>query len=148
MKSIIRVIEAFENNQKIVPAGIFALRIFLALLWCLHWGYKVVYNGMGGTVAFFEKLGYPGFFAYGDVTFEVIIVISLILGLYTRTISILSLAILIPAIEIWIPNGIWALHGGYEFMVLWCLLEVVVALTGPGPWAMRTLNLGGKKARD
>lgn len=141
MKSIIRFVEGFEENNRIIPFGILALRVFLVLLWILHWEYKAVYNGMDKTVAFFEKLGYPGWFAWGDVTFEVVVIIAFILGLYTRTFSILTLAILIPAIEIWIPNGIWALHGGYEFMVLWCLLQVVFALTGPGPYAMKTLHL-------
>jgi putative oxidoreductase len=49
------------------------------------------------------------------------------------------LVILIPAMALWIPNGIWAIHGGYEFVLLWIFLQIIQTLLRPGPLSIRTL---------
>lgn len=100
---------------------------------------------MGKTEAFFASLGYPPLFAWGDITLETIIIISLILGLYVRSISLLALVILVPAMEVWIPSGIWANRGGYEFPLLWIFLQVVLAFLGSGPLSLKTLSFLDKQ---
>jgi len=135
------VLTNFEKNTSLTPYGIVALRWRLALYWGGHWCYKVLYQGMPATEHLFVSLGYPGWFAWGDITFELIAVIGLALGLYVRTLSLLFLVILIPAMALWIPNGIWAIHGGYEFPVLWIFLQIIQALLGHGPMSVKTLPL-------
>ena len=129
----------FERNTSLTPYGIVALRWTLALYWGVHWCYKVIYEGMPATEHLFVSLGYPGWLAWADITGELIAVIGLLLGLYVRTLSLLLLVILIPAMALWIPNGIWAIHGGYEFVVLWIFLQIIQALLGPGPLSIKTL---------
>jgi putative oxidoreductase len=129
----------FERNASLTPYGIVALRWTLALYWGAHWCYKVIYEGMPATEHLFVSLGYPGWLAWADITGELIAVIGLLLGLYVRTLSLLLLVILIPATALWIPNGIWAIHGGYEFVVLWIFLQIIQALLGPGPLSIKTL---------
>jgi len=131
----------FENNTSLTPYGIAALRWTLALYWGVHWCYKVIYEGMPATEHLFVSLGYPGWLAWADITGELIAVIGLLLGLYVRTLSLLLLVILVPAMALWIPNGIWAIHGGYEFVVLWIFLQIIQALLGPGPLSLKTLPL-------
>ena len=131
----------FETNTSLTPYGIVALRWTLALYWGVHWCYKVVYEGMPATEHLFVSLGYPGWLAWADVTGELIAVIGLLLGLYVRTLSLLLLVILVPAMALWIPNGIWAIHGGYEFVVLWIFLQIIQALLGPGPLSLKTLPI-------
>jgi putative oxidoreductase len=130
---------SFEKNTSLTPYGIVALRWTLALYWGVHWCYKVLYQGMPATEHLFVSLGYPAWFAWGDITLEVIAVIGLVLGLYVRTLSLLLLVILIPAMALWIPNGIWAIHGGYEFPLLWIFLQFILALLGPGAMSIKTL---------
>jgi putative oxidoreductase len=142
-----KFLNAFENAQRWTPYEIFVMRIVLAVYWGVHWGYKVFYTGMPATEALFVRLGYPSWFAWGDITLEVVAVLGLVLGLYVRTLSLLLLVILIPALEVWIPNGLWALHGGYEFPVFWILMQVVLVILGPGAWAMRTLPIFGAPKR-
>lgn len=141
---MIKFLDRLESNQKLTPYGIVALRAVLACYWLLHWSYKVFFQGMGATQELFVKLGYPVIFAWGDVTIELLVIISLVLGLYVRTFSILILINLIPAVEIWIPHGIWAFKGGYEFMLLWIFLQLVLALLGPGPCSLKTLSFKTK----
>jgi len=135
-----KFLKTFEETKSCTPYGIFMMRIVLALYWGVHWSFKVIHQGMPATEQMFVGLGYPAWFAWGDVTLEVIAVVCLVLGLYVRTMSLALLVILVPALEVWIPNGLWANSGGYEFPVLWILMQLVLALLGPGAWAMRTLN--------
>jgi putative oxidoreductase len=118
------VLTNFEKNTSMTPYGIVVLRWTLALYWGLDWYYQVLNQGMPATERLFVSLGYPAWFAWGEITFLVIAVIGLVLGLYVRTLSLLLLVILIPAMKLWIPNGIWAIHGGYEFPLLWILLQL------------------------
>jgi len=131
----------FERNTFLTPYGIVALRWTLALWWGVHWCYKVLYQGMPATEHLFVSLGYPGWLAWFDIAGEAIAVIGLAFGLYVRTLSLLLLVILIPATALWIPNGIWAIHGGYEFVLLWIFLQIIQALLGPGPLSVKTLPL-------
>ena len=133
------LLTSFEKNASMTPYGMVALRWTLALYWASDWYYEVIHQGMPATEHLFVSLAYPAWFAWGEVTFITIAVIGLVLGLYVRTLSLLLLVILIPALKVWIPNGIWAIHGGYEFPVLWIFLQIIQALLGPGPMSVKTL---------
>ncbi|WP_176083543.1 DoxX family protein [Martelella sp. HB161492] len=135
-----KFLNAFEEAKGATPYGIFLMRLVLALYWGVHWCYKVIHQGMGATEHMFVGLGYPAWFAWGDITLEVIAVICMVLGLYVRTMSLALLVILVPALEVWIPNGIWAINGGYEFPMLWIFMQIVLAILGPGAFAMKTLK--------
>lgn len=136
---ILDCINSIENNDRIAPYGILALRLTLAVLWAAHWAFKAFVTGMDTTVAVFGKLGYPPIVAWGTVSLEVIGIITLLLGLYTRTMAVILLVILFPAVLVWLPKGFWFTQAGYEFPLVWCVLQIILAITGPGPFAMRTL---------
>ena len=132
MTSSWRLLTHWEARTDLVPYGALLLRLSLALYWGVHWEYKVFHDGMKVTEAVFTTLGFPSWLAWADVIFELIAVVALFFGLYVRTISVLRLVILLPALKLWIPNGLWAFHGGYEFPVMWILMQLSQCLLGAG----------------
>ena len=104
------------------PYAALILRVSLGVLFLAHglW-MKVLTFGIPGTVGYFESLGYPGFFAHLVILGEVGGGLALILGLWTRAISVVFSN----------PNG------GWEFPVFWIAALIVQALLGPGAWALK-----------
>lgn len=129
------ILARFERNDKLVPYGIFLLRITLGVLWIVHWWYKVGYKGMDVTEKFFGTLGYPPWLAWVDVSVEMVAFVLLVAGIYVRTVSLALLPIIILATLPWISKGYWFPSGGFEFPLVWCILQVVMALLGPGAFA-------------
>jgi uncharacterized membrane protein YphA (DoxX/SURF4 family) len=101
---------------------------------------------MPATVTFFQSLGYPSWFAWADVIAEFVAIVMLICGIYVGTVCLLLLIILIPATLVWIPKGFYFVNAGYEFMLTWCILQVVQAVLGAGAFsvAARIPPLEGK----
>ncbi len=115
------------------------LRISLGIAFLGHGLLKVFVFTIPGTVAFFESIGYPGFFAYGVILAEVLGGVALILGLQTRAVALALVPVMIGATIQHVPNG-WlfsAEGGGWEFPALWTVLLFVLALLGPGAFALR-----------
>jgi len=100
-----------------------------------------------GTVAYFESIGYPGFFAYLVITGEILGGIALILGVWTRTVALLALPILIGATLQHIGNG-WlfsAPNGGWEFPAFWIVALIAQALLGDGAYALSPWKLAAAR---
>lgn len=148
MRSLLARGQAWEERIDISPyAGLF-LRVVLAVYWTVHLLYKVLDQGMVATEASFEQLGFAGWLAWPDVALESLGVLFLLLGLYVRSVSLLLLVILVPALKLWIPNGVWAIHGGYEFPLMWILAQVCLVLAGPGPFALVSIPTIISGSRD
>lgn len=114
------------------------LRLSLGLLFLAHAGLKVFTFTIPGTVAYFESIGYPGFFAYLVIAGEAGAGLFLLAGLYTSLMSLLMLPILIGATLEHLPNG-WlagAPGGGWEFPAFWIVALLVQALLGDGKYAL------------
>ena len=75
-------------------SGATLLRLILAAYWIVHWWYKVGFEGMPATESFFIKNGLPAWLAWFDISFEVVVAVCLILGLYVSLICLVSLPIL------------------------------------------------------
>ena len=141
---MLKRLTVWEERGDLTPLGVLFLRLVLAAYWGVHWVYKVFHDGMKVTEHVFTSLGFWPWLAWGDVAFELIAVVALLLVLYVRTISLLLLVILVPAIKLWIPNGLWAIHGGYEFPLMWLLMQVTLAMLGPGPYSVKVLPGTGR----
>jgi putative oxidoreductase len=101
---------------------------------------KVFTFTIPGTVAYFQSVGYPGFFAYLVIAGEIGGGLALLLGIWTRPISLLLLPIMIGATLQHVGGG-WLFTnqgGGWEFPVFWTAALVVQALLGDGAFALRT----------
>lgn len=127
-------------DHRTAPYAALLLRVSLGVLLVAHGLLLKVFTfTVPGTVGYFESIGYPGFFAYLVIFGEVGGGLALILGLWTRTISLLLLPILIGATFHHAGNG-WLFSnpgGGWEFPALWSVLLVVQALLGHGAYAIR-----------
>lgn len=130
-------------DARTAPYAALMLRVSLGALLLAHGLLLKVFTfGIPGTVGFFESIGYPGFFAYLVILGEIGGGIALILGLWTRQISLLLLPILIGATMQHAGNG-WlftAPNGGWEFPAFWTVMLIVQALLGDGAFALRSLN--------
>lgn len=122
------------------PYAALLLRISLGAMFLAHGLLLKVFTlTVTGTVSFFESIGYPGFFAYLVILAEVGGGIALILGVWTRPISLLLVPIMIGATLQHVGNG-WLFStqgGGWEFPVFWTGALIAQALLGDGAFALR-----------
>ena len=126
-------------DQRTAPYAALLLRVSLGTLLLAHGlVLKVFTFTVPGTVGYFESLGYPGVFAYLVIAGEILGGIALIFGVWTRSVALLALPILIGATLQHIGNG-WvftAPKGGWEFPAFWSIALVVQALLGDGAYAL------------
>ncbi len=126
-------------ETKTAPYGALLLRVSLGILFLAHGLLlKVMTFGLAGTAGYFQSIGYPAAFAYLVILGEIGGGLALILGVYTRAISLLLLPIMIGATLQHLGNG-WlfsAKGGGWEFPAFWTILLFVQALLGDGALAL------------
>ena len=126
-----------------------ALRLTSGVAFLAHGWMKVSLFTIPGTVAFFESLGLPGFFAYLTILAELGGGLALILGVGVRAVSIPLIAILLGAVWTHGGNG-WAFSsegGGWEFPLFWAVVQGVILTLGAGAFALRLPVLDSKLGR-
>ncbi|AZM94359.1 DoxX family protein [Vreelandella venusta] len=110
------------------------LRISLGVMVLAHGLLKVSVFTLPGTVSYFESLGLPGVLAYLTIAAEVGGGLALLLGLYTRWVSLALVPVLLGAASVHLGNG-WLFSnpgGGWEFPIFWTIALVVQAGLGGG----------------
>lgn len=110
------------------------LRIALGVMILAHGLLKVFVFTLPGTVGYFESLGLPGFLAYLTVLAEVGGGLALLLGVYTRWVSLALVPVLLGATLVHLGNG-WLFSnpgGGWEFPVFWTIALLAQAGLGGG----------------
>lgn len=115
------------------------LRVTMGVFFLAHAWLKVAIFTPAGTAAFFESIGFPGFLAYGVIAAELFGGIALILGVWTRFVSVALVPILLGSI--YAPHGAAGFFfsnegGGWEFPAFWAVALVVQALLGGGALAL------------
>ncbi len=116
------------------------LRVALGVLFLAHAGLKVFVFTPAGTAGFFESLGFPGPLAYLVIAAELLGGIALILGLWTRWVSLALVPILLGSI--YAPHGAAGFFfssqgGGWEFPAFWAIALIVQSLLGNGAFAVQ-----------
>lgn len=116
------------------------LRVALGVLFLAHAGLKIFVFTPGGTVGFFQSLGFPGPLAYLVIAAELLGGIALILGLWTRWVSLALVPVLLGSI--YAPHGAAGFFfsnqgGGWEFPAFWAVAMVVQSLLGDGAFAVK-----------
>lgn len=118
-----------KNYQEI---GVFILRVVLGITFFAH-GLVKFQNGLGGLVGWFQSMGIPGFMAYAVGTIELVGGIALILGLGTRIISALLVAIMLVAtLKVKLAAGFLGngQGAGYELDIALMVMALHLALNG------------------
>ncbi|MBB3140491.1 DoxX family protein [Halomonas organivorans] len=110
------------------------LRLTLGIAALAHGLLKVFVFTVPGTVGYFESLGLPAVFAYLTILAEVGGGLALLLGVYTRWISLALIPTLLGAVWVHSGNG-WVFTnegGGWEYPVFWAIALLVQAGLGGG----------------
>lgn len=116
------------------------LRVAMGLLFLAHAGLKLLVFTPAGTAAFFDSLGFPGVLAYPVIAAELVGGIALVLGVWTRWVSLALVPILLGSI--YAPHGAAGFFfsnegGGWEFPAFWAVALIVQALLGDGAFALK-----------
>jgi putative oxidoreductase len=116
------------------------LRVSMGFLFLAHAWLKISVFTPAGTAAFFESIGFPGPLAYVVIAAEVLGGIALILGTWTRWVSLALIPILLGSI--YAPHGAAGFifsnqGGGWEFPAFWAVALAVQALLGDGSYALK-----------
>jgi putative oxidoreductase len=138
-------------DHRTAPYAAAVLRITLGVALLAHGLLLKVFTfGIAGTAGYFQSIGYPAALAYVVIAAETLGGIALILGVWTRAVSLLLIPILIGATYQHIGNG-WmfsAKSGGWEFPAFWTATLLVQALLGDGAFALRVPGLSASSDGD
>lgn len=132
--------ELIVIDTRSAPYAALLLRLTLGILFLAHAWLKIFVFTPAGTAAFFGSLGLPGALAYITIAWEVIGALALILGLWPRLAALALIPILLGAIfTVHGPAGFFFTNpnGGWEYLALWIVALLALALLGDGPLALR-----------
>ena len=92
-----------------------------------------------GTAQYFQSLGLPGPLAYLVIAVEFLGGAALILGLWTRWVSLALLPFMLGVVFVHLGNGFFftSANGGWEYPALWSVSLVVLSLIGGGAYALK-----------
>ncbi len=126
-------------DARTAPYGLFVLRLVLGLLFFAHAGLKIFVFTPAGFAHFFGMLGFPAWFAYLTIVWEIAGGAALILGVWPRLAALAVTPILLGAIAM--VHGAAGFfftspNGGWEFPALWIVGLVALALSGDGAFAL------------
>ena len=115
-------------------------RVSMGVLFLAHAGLKIFVFTPAGTEAYFASLGLPGPLAYLVIAAELLGGIALIVGAYSRWVSLALLPIVLGSI--YAPHGAAGFFfsnegGGWEFPAFWAVTLVVQALLGDGAYGLK-----------
>jgi putative oxidoreductase len=136
-------------DPRTAPYGATALRVTLGLLFLAHAGLKLFVFTPAGTAQFFGTLGLPPALAYATILAEVVGGLALIVGFYSRVAALALIPILLGAIfTVHGPAGFFFTNanGGWEFLALWIVGLLGVAMIGDGAYALRATPVGKRQA--
>ncbi|WP_261305614.1 DoxX family protein [Paenibacillus andongensis] len=124
------------------------MRVVLGILLLAH-GISKFQMGLGNVAAWFASAGTPGFLAYIAGWLELIGGILLILGLFTRYVSMLFTVMLLGAIVMMkLPLGLLGngQMAGYELDLAYLMLTIYFIFAGPGSFSIDKVLFGKGKA--
>jgi putative oxidoreductase len=144
---ITEIVPMSFDEKATTPYAAFLLRVTLGIAFLAHGLLlKIATFGFGGVMGYFGSIGYPPVFGAIVAIAETAAGIALILGVWTRLVSILAVPIMIGATIQHLPNG-WifsARGGGWEFPAMWTVLMLVQAGLGAGAFALDPARLLGR----
>ena len=127
------------NNTLTHDTGALLLRLGLGVVLLAHGAYlKFFVFSLAGTAQYFASIGLPAFMGYVVFFIETIGGIALILGIYTRAVSLIIIPILLGATWAHWGNG-WLFSntgGGWEFPLFLTLMSFVQLGIGDGKYVL------------
>jgi putative oxidoreductase len=129
-------------DQRTAPYAAFLLRItiaglFIAALYgkCILKPISLWWNGL-------LKAGYPEWVLAYTLSAEFASAVLLLLGIYTRWVSLYTLPMMIGATHFWmVRKSFWFVEGGWEMPFVWSIMLLTQALLGDGAFAIKVPSL-------
>lgn len=139
-------------DHRTAPYALLLLRVTLGALFLAHAGMKFFVFTPAGTAQFFQGIGLPGFLAHVTIAAETLGGIALIIGFMPRWASLALIPFLAGAIAtVHGPAGFFFTNpnGGWEYLALWIVAQIVIVFSGDGAYAVKTSwdPFGGERAR-
>ncbi|MBB4041843.1 putative oxidoreductase [Microvirga flocculans] len=132
-------------DTRTAPYAALILRITLGVLFLAHAGLKFFVFTPAGAAQFFGSLGLPPALAYLTILAETVGGVALILGVFTRWVSLALIPVLLGAIVfVHGPAGFFFNNpnGGWEYLAFWIAALVTQALLGSGAYALQGGSVG------
>jgi len=134
-------------DQRTAPYAALVLRLSLSFFFFAHVYRKFAILGCDSWWSGLSKQGYADWVLSYTVAAEFAGGVLLLLGVYTRTVSLLTLPVIIAVTYHWaIRKGFWFGDGGAEFTLAWTFMLVGQALLGDGAYALRVPALPWERA--
>ncbi len=127
--------------------GNLIIRVVLGITFFIH-GFVKFQGGIENTVGWFESIGIPGFAAYGVAIVELVGGIMLVLGLFSRIVSIFFAIVMAGAIvKVKLSIGFLGdgQMAGYELDLAFLAMAVMLAISGSKVFALDQFILKGKE---
>jgi len=121
------------------PYAALLLRWSLGILFIAHALLKWRVFTIPVTIASFQSIGLPGWFAYVVITAELIGGGCLILGIAPRYVALLLVPLIVGTIVTVHGKNGWPFNnkgGGWEFPAFWAATLVAQFLVGDGAWTL------------
>jgi putative oxidoreductase len=135
-------------DTRTAPYAALFLRVGLAFFFLAHLYRKFAINGFDPWWTGLQKQGYADWMLSYTVAAEFAGAVLLLLGIYTRYVSLLTLPIMLAISYHWmVRKGFWFSDGGAEFALAWTMMLVAQALLGDGAYAMRVPTLPWERSR-
>ena len=132
----------YLSPSRSTQAGIALLRVSLGVMWVAHALLKWFVFTLPGTAQFFAGVGFPGFLAYPIFVAELLGGLALIVGFYSRQVSLALVPVMAGAASVHLANG-WV-HtspgGGWEYPVFLTVASFALWLAGDGSFSVRRSN--------
>ena len=133
-------------DGRLVPYAALILRLTLSFFFFAHLVRKFVSVGYDKWYSGFIRDGYADWMLLYTVGIEFAGAVLLLLGIYTRYVSLLALPVLVAVCVHWSSRrGFWFADGGIEFPLAWVMMLIVQAMLGDGAWAVRMPRLPWEK---
>ena len=135
-------------DTRLAPYGAFAIRAALGVMFIAHAYLKIAVFTVPGFAGFLTQTGFPAFLAWPIILAELIGGIAILLGIYSRAVSVALLPVLLGAVLVHAPNG-WlfnAPNGGWEYPAFLAIAAVAHVLIGDGAWALKPVTMSTQPA--
>jgi putative oxidoreductase len=130
-------------DNRLAPYGVFALRVALGIMFIAHAYLKIAVFTVPGFAGFLSQVGYPPFLAWPIILAEMVGGVAILVGFYSRYVSLALLPILLGATLIHAPNG-WvssAPNGGWEYPAFLAVAALAHILIGDGALVLKPAAL-------
>ncbi|SRR5258708_7784937 len=124
--------------DRTAPYAALVLRLSLAFFFIAHVYRKFAIIGFDNWWSRLVKDGYADWMLYYTLAAESAGAVLLLLGVYSRYVSLFALPVLIAVTHYWaVRKGFWSGDGGAEFPLAWTMMLVAQVLLGDGAYALR-----------